>query len=134
METSDLASDADNTNATIATNFPTESKSVKRRSSERSLSVSHSGIGYSGFDGRNKTMSRPTTFPYAMTLRLSNEMQNGLEDLAYDLRLSRAGTIRRILRRAITDARHGGTSEWPHRAECDKAFTNPPCGRPGALR
>ena len=38
METSDLPSDADTTNATIAINFPTESKSVKRRSSERSLS------------------------------------------------------------------------------------------------
>ena len=36
METSDLPSDADNTNATIAINLPTESKSVKRLSSERS--------------------------------------------------------------------------------------------------
>jgi hypothetical protein len=38
-----------------------------------------------------------------MTLRLSNEMESGLEDLAYTLRLSRAGTIRRLLRRAIAD-------------------------------
>jgi hypothetical protein len=46
METSDLPSDADSANATIAIDFPTESKSVKRRSSERPLSarMTH-GIG-----------------------------------------------------------------------------------------
>ena len=49
-------------------------------------------------------MSRPTTFPYAMTLRLSSEMETALEDLAYSRRLSRAGTIRRILGRAIAEA------------------------------
>jgi predicted transcriptional regulator len=49
-------------------------------------------------------MRRPTTFPYAMTLRLSADMETGLEDLAYTLRLSRAGTIRRILRGAIAAA------------------------------
>ena len=38
METSDLPSDADTTNATIAIKFPTESKSVKRRSRRRPLS------------------------------------------------------------------------------------------------
>jgi len=38
-------------------------------------------------------------------------METDLEDLAYDLRLSKAGTIRRILGRAITDARHGKTLE-----------------------
>ena len=54
-------------------------------------------------------MSRPKNFPYAITLRLTNDMETGLEDLAYDLRLSRAGTIRRILRRAITDAYEHGT-------------------------
>lgn len=31
-------------------------------------------------------------------------MDDDLDDLAYDLRLSRAGTIRRILRRAIAEA------------------------------
>jgi predicted DNA-binding protein len=49
-------------------------------------------------------MSRPKTFPYAMTLRLSSEMETALEDLAYDLRLPKAGTIRRILGRAIAEA------------------------------
>ena len=49
-------------------------------------------------------MSRQTTFPYAMTLRLSRNMESELENLAYDLRLSRAGTIRRILGRAIAEA------------------------------
>ena len=49
-------------------------------------------------------MSRPKTFPYAMTLRLSSEMETALEDLAYSRRLSKAGTIRQILRRAIADA------------------------------
>src|ERR1017187_6857457 len=38
METSDLHFDADATKATSDMNLPTESKSVKRRSSERSLS------------------------------------------------------------------------------------------------
>ena len=49
-------------------------------------------------------MSKPTTYPYSMTLRLSIPMESELEDLAYTLRLSKAGTIRRILRRAIADA------------------------------
>jgi hypothetical protein len=35
METSDLPSDTNDTNATIAITFPTESKSVKRRSRQR---------------------------------------------------------------------------------------------------
>jgi predicted transcriptional regulator len=39
-----------------------------------------------------------------MTLRLDPRMDDDLDDLAYDLRLSRAGTIRRILGRAIADA------------------------------
>jgi hypothetical protein len=60
-------------------------------------------------DGGNKNMSRPKTFPYAMTLRLSSEMETALEDLAYSRRLSRAGTIRQILRRAIADAYDHGT-------------------------
>jgi hypothetical protein len=36
-------------------------------------------------------------------------MESELENLAYDLRLSRAGTIRQILRRAIADAYDHGT-------------------------
>ena len=48
-------------------------------------------------------MSKPKTFPYCMTLRLSAPMESELENLAYDWRLSKAGTIRRILRRAISD-------------------------------
>jgi hypothetical protein len=49
-------------------------------------------------------MNRQTTFPYAMTLRLTIPMESELENLAYDWRLSKAGTIRRILGRAIAQA------------------------------
>ncbi|HYW45173.1 MAG TPA: hypothetical protein VE959_20085 [Bryobacteraceae bacterium] len=48
-------------------------------------------------------MRKNTSFPCCMTLRLSTNMESELADLAYDLRLSRAGTIRRILGRAIAD-------------------------------
>ncbi len=69
-----------------------------------------------------------------MTLRLTNDMESELEDLAYDRNVSKAGFIRRCLHRAISDARHGKTSEWSNRAECEKAFTNQLCGGPGGLR
>ena len=49
-------------------------------------------------------MTRATRYPRCMTLRLDPRMHDDLDDLAYDLRLSRAGTIRRILGRAIADA------------------------------
>lgn len=49
-------------------------------------------------------MTRSTRYPRCMTLRLDPRMDDDLDDLAYDLRLSRAGTIRRILRRAIAEA------------------------------
>ena len=49
-------------------------------------------------------MSRSRNYPYAMTLRLSSKMETALEDLAYSRRLSRAGTIRRILGRAIAES------------------------------
>ena len=39
-----------------------------------------------------------------MTLRLDPRMDDDLDELAYDLRLSRAGTIRRILGHAIAEA------------------------------
>ena len=39
-----------------------------------------------------------------MTLRLDPRMDDDLDDLAYDLRLSRAGTIRQLLRRGIAEA------------------------------
>jgi hypothetical protein len=68
-----------------------------------------SGIGYAGFDGRNNTMSKPRNYPYSMTLRLSTPMQSEVENLAYDLRLSKAQFIRRALRRAIADACEHGT-------------------------
>jgi hypothetical protein len=54
-------------------------------------------------------MSRQTSFPYCMTLRLTAPMESELENLAYDLRLSRAGFIRIALRRAIADAYERGT-------------------------
>jgi len=46
-----------------------------------------------------------------MTLRLEPSMESELENIAYDRRLSKAGTIRRILGRAIAGARHGKTLE-----------------------
>ena len=49
-------------------------------------------------------MSKTKTFPYCMTLRLSAPMESELENLAYDRRMSKAGFIRRALRRAIADA------------------------------
>jgi hypothetical protein len=57
-----------------------------------------------GSMARNNTMSKPKTFSYCMTLRLTAPMESELEDLAYDRHLSKAGTIRRILARAIADA------------------------------
>jgi len=50
------------------------------------------------------TMTRPTRYAYAMTLRLEPRMESALADLAFDLTLSKAGAIRRILHRAIADA------------------------------
>jgi len=60
-------------------------------------------------------MSKPTTYPYAMTLRLDSQMESELEDLAYSLRLSKSSTMRRILRRAIVDHRlAAGMGAEPH--------------------
>src|ERR1017187_1882106 len=126
METSDLHFDADATKATSDMNLPTDSKSVKRRSSERSLShrathhrSSHrlrihtsTAIPVSMIpleDGGRHTMSKQTRYPRCLTLRLNPMMDDGLEDLAYDLRLSKAGTIRRILGREIALAYEHGT-------------------------
>ena len=75
METSDLLSDADSTNATSAIDFPTESKSVKRRSSQRSLSarmthrigidtcISHPGISDAAEGWREQKNDQTNTFP-----------------------------------------------------------------------
>ena len=125
METFDLPSDADTTKATVAINFPTESKSVKRRSCQRPVShgmthrrrptavvpppsytyfYSHSGIAMPGSMAGTRTMSRSRNYPYAMTLRLSSPMQSEVENLAYESRLSKAQFIRIALRRAIADA------------------------------
>lgn len=49
-------------------------------------------------------MTRFSRYPRCMTLRLDPRMDDDLDDLAYDLRLSRAGTMRRILGRAIAEA------------------------------
>ena len=54
-------------------------------------------------------MSRQTRFPYCMTLRLTAPMESELENLAYDLRLSKAGFIRHCIRQAITNAYEHGT-------------------------
>jgi hypothetical protein len=52
-----------------------------------------------------KTMSKPKTHEYAMTLRLENQMADELEDIAFTLRLSKAGFVRRSIRRALEHAR-----------------------------
>ena len=49
-------------------------------------------------------MSKMKTFPYCMTLRLTAPMETELENLAYDRNVSKAGFIRRCLRRAIAEA------------------------------
>jgi hypothetical protein len=54
-------------------------------------------------------MSRQTRFPYCMTLRLTAPMESEVENLAFDNHLSKAGFIRRALRRAIADACEHGT-------------------------
>jgi len=50
-------------------------------------------------------MSKPKQHPYAMTLRLQNEMAEKVEDIAFTLNLSRAAFVRRSIRRAIEHAR-----------------------------
>ena len=60
-------------------------------------------------DGGNKNMSKMKTFPYCMTLRLTAPMESELENLAYDLRLSKAGFIRRCIRHGIANASERGT-------------------------
>jgi predicted transcriptional regulator len=50
-------------------------------------------------------MSKPKQHPYAMTLRLQNEMAEEVEDIAFTLNLSRAAFVRRSIRRAIEHAR-----------------------------
>ena len=49
-------------------------------------------------------MPKPKRYSYCLTLRLEPCMETELENLAYDLKLSKAGTIRRAIRRAIVDA------------------------------
>ena len=46
-------------------------------------------------------MSRTTRYSRCWTLRLTPTQDDSLESLAYDLRLSKAGTIRHILGSAI---------------------------------
>ena len=68
-------------------------------------------------DGGNETMSKPTRYSYSMTLRLEPSMESELEDLAYTQRTSKAGTIRRILGRAIADAYQRGTQHSQRQAQ-----------------
>ena len=49
-------------------------------------------------------MRRTTRYTRCLTLRLDPKMDDDLDDLAYDLRLSKAGTIRHILERAFAAA------------------------------
>ena len=80
------------------------SASVGARGRSRINTSSHSGIGDAVEDGRRKNMSRSRNYPFSMTLRLTTPMQSEVENLAYDLRLSKAGFIRRCIRQAIVDA------------------------------
>ena len=64
-------------------------------------------------DGGNNTMSKPKTFSYGMTLRLTAPMESELENLAYTLRLSKAQFIRRAIRRAIADP-YGRGTQYTH--------------------
>ncbi len=43
-------------------------------------------------------------YPYNFTLRLDQRMESALEDLSHTFRTSRAGLIRRILARGISEA------------------------------
>jgi predicted transcriptional regulator len=55
-------------------------------------------------------MSRQTTYPVAMTLRLESEMAGEIDSIAQILNLSRSALIRRSIRRAI---RHARKTELP---------------------
>jgi hypothetical protein len=104
------------TNATIAIDFLTDSKSVKRRSCQ--LPRGHPNDARHGYrylyaipvsvmpleNGRSKNMSRSRNYPYSMTLRLSNPMESELENLAYDRRMSKASFIRHCIAESIADA------------------------------
>src|ERR1039457_7245522 len=80
------------------------SASVGARGRSRINTSSHSGIGDAVEDGRRKNMSRSRNYPFSMTLRLTTPMQSEVENLAYDLRLSKAGFIRHCIRQGIADA------------------------------
>jgi predicted transcriptional regulator len=47
---------------------------------------------------------KPKQHPFAMTLRLRNEMAEEVENIAYTLNLTRAAFVRRSIRRAIDHA------------------------------
>ena len=50
-------------------------------------------------------LMKPKQHPFAMTLRLQNEMADEIENVAYTLNLTRAAFVRRSIRRAIEHAR-----------------------------
>jgi len=50
-------------------------------------------------------MTKTKQHPFAMTLRLENQMADEVEDIAYSLNLTRAAFVRRSIRRAIEHAR-----------------------------
>jgi hypothetical protein len=49
-------------------------------------------------------MNRPKHYSRCWTIRLTPVLDDGLENLAYDWRLPKAGAIRHILGRAIAEA------------------------------
>jgi hypothetical protein len=49
-------------------------------------------------------MSTPTTYPYSMTLRLTNQMESDLESLAFNRGLAKAEFLRLLIRQAIAQA------------------------------
>jgi predicted DNA-binding protein len=54
--------------------------------------------------GATETIMKPRQHPFAMTLRLQNEMADEIENVAYTLNLTRAAFVRRSIRRAIEHA------------------------------
>lgn len=49
-------------------------------------------------------MSKPHKHPFAMTLRLDQQMADEIENIAFTLNLSRAAFVRRSIRRALQHA------------------------------
>jgi predicted transcriptional regulator len=56
-------------------------------------------------------MSKTKSFPFSMTLRISCQMVDDLQDIASTLRLSRSTLIRRLLQSGIQQSLRIGCAE-----------------------